>query len=133
VKPLIEWEVPRGVTVHASKGGQWYAKYEADAVIRELEPAAKWFGEVMAMIHGDGGRYLAEHGPEKAANDAVAKFRELEAERDALVVTLNSPQLRRVLDYVLNHAGKGVNARLQLDADWIDSRVPAYRSKSRDE
>jgi hypothetical protein len=51
--------------------------------IEKLEPASKWFGEVMAMLHGDGGHYLAKHGPEKAALDAVARFRELDAERDA--------------------------------------------------
>lgn len=36
--------------------------------------AARWFGEVMAVMHADGGHYLAKHGPEKAANDAVDKY-----------------------------------------------------------
>ena len=54
-----------------------------DARIAELEPAAKWFGEVMAIMHGDGGHYVTKHGPEKSALDAVAKYHALLAERDA--------------------------------------------------
>lgn len=37
MKPLTEWEVPRGVTVYAGKGGRWYAKDEADARFAELD------------------------------------------------------------------------------------------------
>jgi hypothetical protein len=51
--------------------------------IAELEPSAKWFGEVMAILHGDGGHYLAKHGAEKAALDAVDKYHALVAERGA--------------------------------------------------
>jgi hypothetical protein len=51
--------------------------------IAELEPPAKWFGEVMAILHGDGGHYLARHGAEKAALDAVDKYHALVAEREA--------------------------------------------------
>ena len=55
-----------------------------EARIAELEPSDKWFGEVMAMLHGDGGHYVAKHGAEKAALDAVAKYHALLAERDKL-------------------------------------------------
>ena len=89
----------------ADPGGKWYAKDEADARIRhfqdealcaeeaamthaqriaELEPSAKWFGEVMAILHGDGGHYVAKHGAEKAALDAVAKYHALHAELERL-------------------------------------------------
>jgi hypothetical protein len=55
-----------------------------EARIAELEPSDKWLGEVMAMLHGDGGHYVAKHGAEKAALDAVAKYHALLAERDKL-------------------------------------------------
>ena len=36
-----------------------------------------WLGELLAVIHGDGGHYRAEHGNEKATKDALAKWSEL--------------------------------------------------------
>jgi hypothetical protein len=92
------------IVVIDTEDGNYYRASEADARIRhhqdealcaeeaamthaqriaELEPSAKWFGEVMAMLHGDGGHYLAKHGAEKAALDAVAKYHALVAEREA--------------------------------------------------
>jgi hypothetical protein len=92
------------IVVIDTEDGNYYGASEADARIRhfqdeelcaeeaamthaqriaELEPSAKWFGEVMAMLHGDGGHYLAKHGAEKAALDAVDKYHALVAERDA--------------------------------------------------
>jgi hypothetical protein len=50
VKPLTEWEVPRGVTVYAGKGGRWYAKDEADARIRHYQDEALC-AEEAAMSH----------------------------------------------------------------------------------
>ena len=50
-----------------------------------LQEAAFWFGEVMAVMHCDGGEYLAEHGPKKAAEDAIAK-------RTALIIRLDSAE-----------------------------------------
>lgn len=44
---------------------------------KELEEKAKWFGELMAIIHRDGGHYLAEHGTEKSAKDAIARYYDL--------------------------------------------------------
>lgn len=44
------------------------------AIEQTLGEPARWFGEVMAVMHADGGHYLAKHGPEKAANDAVEKY-----------------------------------------------------------
>lgn len=36
--------------------------------------ASHWLGELLAMIHGDGGHYRAEHGDAKATLDAIAKY-----------------------------------------------------------
>ena len=39
-------------------------------------------GDLLAVIHGDGGHYLAEHGPEKAVADAIDKYNRLLVELD---------------------------------------------------
>jgi hypothetical protein len=60
-------------------------------VIERQQRECKWFGEVMAVMHRDGGHYLGEHGPEKTAKDALTRWyemkRELEA-RDARIAVL---------------------------------------------
>jgi len=38
------------------------------------EDIVHWFGEIMAVMHGDGGHYLHEHGPVKSAKDAMDKY-----------------------------------------------------------
>lgn len=48
-----------------------------------LKEPARLFGELMAVMHGDGGHYLAEHGAQKSYDDAVAKHHALRAERDS--------------------------------------------------
>jgi hypothetical protein len=40
----------------------------------DVSSKAYQFQELMAMMHGDGGHYLARHGNVKAANDAIAKW-----------------------------------------------------------
>lgn len=37
-------------------------------------PAANLLRELLAVIHGDGGHYADEHGPEKATEDAIEIF-----------------------------------------------------------
>jgi len=54
------------------------------AIERQLVELARWFGEVMAVMHADGGHYLAKHGPEKAANDAIEKYHGLWTRIDQL-------------------------------------------------
>lgn len=36
--------------------------------------ASHWLGNLLAIIHGDGGHYQAKHGDEKATKDAIAKY-----------------------------------------------------------
>lgn len=58
---------------------------KADAEIARLTGA---LGNLLAVIHRDGGQYLAEHGVEKACADAeaeVAKWIMLESSVDALI------------------------------------------------
>jgi len=49
--------------------------------------AEKWLGELLAIIHRDGGHYQAQHGDEKAVNDAhvilARMFSQSEAEPPA--------------------------------------------------
>ncbi len=67
-----------GAKKHQKRARQnWQAKL---AMKRERDAATKWFGEVMAIMHADGGHYLAKHGAEKAALDAVTKYHELHFE-----------------------------------------------------
>lgn len=39
--------------------------------IKELEMAEYWLGELLAVIHRDGGHYYDQHGPAKACKDAI--------------------------------------------------------------
>jgi hypothetical protein len=55
------------------------------AALREGVPSeARLFGELMAVIHRDGGHYLGEHGPQKAYDDAVAKWCAAQALREGV-------------------------------------------------
>ena len=54
------------------------------AEIERLRAHASALAEVMAMIHGDGGHYLAKHGAHKAAEDAAKKHATLCAEVEAM-------------------------------------------------
>ena len=42
------------------------------ATITNNAEAAKQLGELLAVIHADGGHYLAEHGSKKATVDAIS-------------------------------------------------------------
>lgn len=59
---------------------------------------AEWFGEVMAVFHGDGGHYLNEQGPEKAAKDAMTRYHSLQGEVSAL--TDENERLRSTLAWI---------------------------------
>ena len=44
---------------------------EQEVRIKELDQS---LGNLLAIIHGDGGHYYAKHGAKKAVNDAHAKY-----------------------------------------------------------
>lgn len=41
------------------------------AKVEQLEKSHRYFSDLMAIIHGDGGHYQAMHGDEKATIDAI--------------------------------------------------------------
>lgn len=49
---------------------------------------AYWLGELLAVIHCDGGHYQAEHGTAKATNDAIEKRNQLVRKVDELQTAL---------------------------------------------
>lgn len=51
---------------------------------RKLHASEKALGNLLAVIHRDGGHYLAEHGLEKAVEDAMAKWAEMRKALDEL-------------------------------------------------
>lgn len=58
---------------------------------------------LVAVIHGDGGQYYAEHGSEKAHADTITKWHDLAAERDRLAA--DADLLDRLEDAVFESNG----------------------------
>ena len=56
-------------------------------------------GELLAIHHGDGGHYLAEHGPEKAVKDAIEKWSSVLVRKD--VAEYDAKTLRAQLEKVV--------------------------------
>jgi hypothetical protein len=54
------------------------------AIIAERDTLSNHLGNLLAVIHGDGGHYQGEHGTDKAVSDAMLIVSRLTAERDAL-------------------------------------------------
>lgn len=52
--------------------------------VEQLEKSYKYFSDLLAVIHGDGGHYQAMHGDEKAAVDAIFKVNNLRSYVDRL-------------------------------------------------
>ena len=50
---------------------------ERDELTRQHEAYVKMLGELLAVLHADGGHYQYEHGTEKAVADAITKYYEL--------------------------------------------------------
>jgi ribosomal protein S27E len=63
---------------------------ELAAERRRREQAEHWLGELLAVIHCDGGHYQSEHGTEKATKDAIDKRNRLVARNDILEYQLLS-------------------------------------------
>lgn len=52
------------------------------------------------------------------------------AERDEARAVLASGHMQRILRYVFNHAGKGLNGSLQDSAAWIEKQIAATQNVS---
>ena len=55
---------------------------ERDELTRQHEAYVKMLGELLAVLHADGGHYQYEHGTEKAVADAITKYYELVKQLD---------------------------------------------------
>jgi DNA repair exonuclease SbcCD ATPase subunit len=75
-------------------------------VIKQRDEARRDLGEILAIIHRDGGHYTGEHGISKSVADAHATWAAMVAERDALLVRVDC--LRGALRKLL----------LSRDASW---------------
>ena len=58
---------------------EWHDQHSAReriliARVAANDDALSWIGELMAVMHADGGHYLAKHGMEKAIGDAMDKY-----------------------------------------------------------
>ena len=49
------------------------------------EKTAEYAGNLLAVMHGDGGHYISDHGWKKATDDAIEKYYALTSERDEAV------------------------------------------------
>jgi hypothetical protein len=56
--------------------------------IAKLEKSHKYFSDLLAVIHGDGGHYQAMHGDEKAFVDAIFKLNNLRSYANRLAYLL---------------------------------------------
>ena len=68
-------------------------------VVEERDEARRDLGEILAIIHRDGGHYTGEYGISKSVADAHATWAAMVAERDALLVRVDCLRgaLRRLL------------------------------------
>ena len=53
--------------------------------VEQLEKSHKYFSDLLAVIHCDGGHYQAMHGDKKASIDAIFKLNNLRSYADRLV------------------------------------------------
>lgn len=56
--------------------------------VEQLEKSYRYFSDLLAVIHGDGGHYQAMHGDEKAFVDAIFKLNNLRSYADRLAYLL---------------------------------------------
>jgi hypothetical protein len=121
----------------ADPDGKWYAKDEADAVIRELtrqRDNAQQFLDECSVSVAELSEQVAEleaelnnRVEESAHWHGIAK--QAEADRDALRLVLDSGHMRRVLRNVTNHAGYGINGALQDSVEWIEKQCQLLGTK----
>lgn len=64
------------------------AKAEVEKLRAQLAAERQSHGDLLAVIHGDGGHYVEEHGWEKAQSDAVDIVYKLKADRESMQIEL---------------------------------------------
>jgi hypothetical protein len=87
---------------------------EIDHLMEEIDHLNKLLGNLLAVIHGDGGHYQGEVGTEKAAKDAEKIVCDLRAKRDALKAALQ--RTHNLIVSALNH---GITETWRQDAEGV--------------
>jgi hypothetical protein len=54
-----------------------------------MNDSEKWLGEILAVLHKDGGHYLGEHGAEQATQEALKKYYVLVKDLDRYRIALH--------------------------------------------
>lgn len=78
--------------------------------MNKAKESEHWLGELLAVIHCDGGHYQSEHGVIKATQDAISK-------RSAMVVEIDS--LKAKVERLTDIGGR--LARLLKDSYWAQT------------
>lgn len=94
----------REETVRLNKATDKQYAQTLERLKAERDAKSKWLGELLAVIHRDGGQYQDEHGDEKAVRDAHLIVADLRAERDRRDAQMRAEGLRRALDVVSENA-----------------------------
>ena len=90
---------------------EWHDQHSArerilHARVAANDDALSWVGELLAVMHADGGHYLAKHGMEKSIGDAMDKYHAMHrriAELEAAIEELHGYHAR-MMDAVLDAA-----------------------------
>ena len=122
-------------------------KYKAlEAENERLKPRheayVKMLGELLAVLHADGGHYQYEHGTEKAVADAITKYYELTRQLAELTewdnqIGRTNYELRKQLEgekaAALNYRADALDAEKQLAEHKADAeRWRAYAKRKAD-
>ena len=114
---------------------EWHDQHSARerillARVAANDDALSWIGELMAVMHADGGHYLAKHGMEKAIGDAMDKYHAMRRR----IAELQGEADRRTREVEATyHVQARLNARIaELEAErWPDKPTPAMRDALR--
>ena len=90
---------------------------QRDQANAELAATSKWLGELLAIIHRDGGHYSQERGWQKSVNDAHLIWADLIGKAEELAALKSRPEGRVVTAEALQDAmqfiaGKGLKVEL---------------------
>jgi hypothetical protein len=92
--------------------------------MNEERGAEHWLGELLAVIHCDGGHYQADHGTEKATRDAITKRGELVQEIDRLHGQLAAERQRNF------DAEKELRDKARARIEELQQQLAAEREKA---
>jgi hypothetical protein len=97
-------------------------RMEQEVIVRQRDEARRDLGEILAIIHRDGGHYTGEHGISKSVADAHATWAAMVRERD---------EARADFDSLEDDAAKVVLAYRNGDKIELDEAVESLASNGR--